>query len=345
MTLRLNLVHLAWDQVTGSTNYEIQLDGVKVAIAGPKAKTTKITIPEGAEHKVTIRALPSGSLQDAKFQWASATDPPPDPPAEYTYRWATFNPATDIITGCINRSNEHDNDNWWVPGTPLTGDPWEDNGGLWEITHPTYGPGFELRCTKSMVYPVPLDTRIIRFMEESPPWFVRGATLQWDWTWMWPSADNPGGWSSQWMTGEGLTIANYVNGIATVGHHLFFDKSVFSTLGYRFGRCTSNQQWVFTFCPFEFPADTYHHMRVVMKVTDASNGFIHVFTDRGSGFEQWVNYSGPTFPLNFSMPYGHMMNIRIPLWDYDPAHPQHGFFPYNNVLHWLNHRVTVTLDA
>lgn len=99
MTLRLNLVHLAWDQVTGSTNYEIQLDGVKVAIAGPKARTTKITIPEGAEHKVTIKAQPSGTPQEAKFEWSSVVvaPPPPPPPTGQAAFWSASSPINTVV--------------------------------------------------------------------------------------------------------------------------------------------------------------------------------------------------------------------------------------------------------
>lgn len=110
MTLRLNLVHLAWDQVTGSTNYEIQLDGVKVAMAGPKAKTTKITIPEGAEHRVTIKALPSGDVQEARFEWSSiAVAPPPPPPPPPP-------PSTDFQNErmLLMAANEVDNPTSWA---------------------------------------------------------------------------------------------------------------------------------------------------------------------------------------------------------------------------------------
>lgn len=82
MTLKLNLVTLRWDGVAGATQYEIQLDGVKVAVAGSKARSTKITIPEGTEHRVTIKALPSGDVQEARFEWGSITPAPPPTPAK-----------------------------------------------------------------------------------------------------------------------------------------------------------------------------------------------------------------------------------------------------------------------
>lgn len=80
MTLRTQLVNLAWDAVAGSSGYDILLDGRKVASAGPRARTTKITIPEGLEHLVTIKAQPSGKVQEAKFRWASFVPSTPIPP-------------------------------------------------------------------------------------------------------------------------------------------------------------------------------------------------------------------------------------------------------------------------
>lgn len=80
MTLRMNLVTLTWDGVAGSTSYDILLDNVKVSQAGSKARSTRITIPEGMEHLIQIKAQPSGKIQGAKFQWSSISDAPPPPP-------------------------------------------------------------------------------------------------------------------------------------------------------------------------------------------------------------------------------------------------------------------------
>lgn len=80
ITLRLNTVNLTWDGVTGSTSYDILLDGTKVAQAGPKARTTKIAVPAGAERLVQIKAQPSGQIQGARFEWSSVSPPPPPPP-------------------------------------------------------------------------------------------------------------------------------------------------------------------------------------------------------------------------------------------------------------------------
>lgn len=80
MTLRLQLVNLAWDGIADSSGYDILLDGSKIANTGARARTTKILIPEGAEHLVTIKAQPSGQVQEARFQWAKGKPPPPPPP-------------------------------------------------------------------------------------------------------------------------------------------------------------------------------------------------------------------------------------------------------------------------
>lgn len=79
MTLRLQLVNLAWDGVANSTGYDILLDGSILANTGARARTTKILIPEGAEHVVSVRAKPSGLEQKARFEWAKVTDAPPPP--------------------------------------------------------------------------------------------------------------------------------------------------------------------------------------------------------------------------------------------------------------------------
>ncbi len=69
MTLRLATVNLTWDKVTGSSGYDILLDGVKVSNAGSRATSTKIFIPEGEEHLVSVKAQPSGQFQQARFEW------------------------------------------------------------------------------------------------------------------------------------------------------------------------------------------------------------------------------------------------------------------------------------
>lgn len=98
MALRLQLVHLAWDGVADSTGYDILLDDAVVANAGARARTTKIVIPEGAEHKVSVRAKPSGSMQDARFEWGKVTAPPPPSPPPPPP------PGTGALGLCLNAS-------------------------------------------------------------------------------------------------------------------------------------------------------------------------------------------------------------------------------------------------
>lgn len=98
MTLRTSLVSLAWDAVAGSSGYDILLDGVKVANAGSRAKTTRITIPEGSEHRVTIKAQPSGQVQEAKFDWSSISAAPPPPPPSPPPTGGTVIPSSGVIS-------------------------------------------------------------------------------------------------------------------------------------------------------------------------------------------------------------------------------------------------------
>lgn len=44
MAARITLVSIRWDPVVGSTGYDIVVDGRKVATAGAKATTTRVTV-------------------------------------------------------------------------------------------------------------------------------------------------------------------------------------------------------------------------------------------------------------------------------------------------------------
>ena len=79
MTLHLLTVELNWEPVSGSTGYDILLDGAKVASAGAAATQTKVTVPEGS-HALSIKAQPSGFEQKATNVWTSEVAPPPPPP-------------------------------------------------------------------------------------------------------------------------------------------------------------------------------------------------------------------------------------------------------------------------
>lgn len=58
--IRATLLHLSWEGVTGATEYEIQVDGVKVSTAGANARTTKVSVRDG-KHTVAVVDLPSRS--------------------------------------------------------------------------------------------------------------------------------------------------------------------------------------------------------------------------------------------------------------------------------------------
>jgi len=111
MTLLTRLVNLRWEAVAGSTAYEIRLDGQKVATAGPRARTTRITIPAGSSHTVAIVALPSGTRQRASFQWSSLSEGPPPPPppepakvAPRTYNLGTNDSDPRFCTAGLSRN-------------------------------------------------------------------------------------------------------------------------------------------------------------------------------------------------------------------------------------------------
>ena len=46
MPMRVTLVHVRWDAVPGATGYAIHVDGKRVATAGPRARTTRVTVDD-----------------------------------------------------------------------------------------------------------------------------------------------------------------------------------------------------------------------------------------------------------------------------------------------------------
>ena len=77
MALKLATVNLTWDPVSGSSGYDILVDGTKVSNAGPNAKTTKVFVAEGAKHVIGVKAQPSGQLFEARFEWSRIVADPP----------------------------------------------------------------------------------------------------------------------------------------------------------------------------------------------------------------------------------------------------------------------------
>jgi len=51
------LVNLRWDSVPGATGWEILVDGVRVATAGARARTTKVGVKTGTK-TVSVIDLP-----------------------------------------------------------------------------------------------------------------------------------------------------------------------------------------------------------------------------------------------------------------------------------------------
>lgn len=63
--IQVTLVNLRWEPVEGTTLWEIRKDGVKVATAGAKARTTRVSVDD--KTLVEIVALPSGDIQAIDF--------------------------------------------------------------------------------------------------------------------------------------------------------------------------------------------------------------------------------------------------------------------------------------
>jgi len=55
------LAYIRWEGVEGATGYEIWKDGVRVSTAGPKARTTRVSVDDATV--VTIVDLPARSRE------------------------------------------------------------------------------------------------------------------------------------------------------------------------------------------------------------------------------------------------------------------------------------------
>ena len=267
--------------------------------------------------------------EDARRALAS-----PPPPSTYTHRFATFDPATDDIQATLNRFQPAGD--WWLPGTPERS-PWPNGGGLHEIVTP-HGPGIKIRVTPEMIYPGATVTpscvgRFVAFHgTDNSGW--RGQTHTWEWTWLWPNAGNPAGWAQDWNVGSGflLDLRRSNGAVTSVGHHLYLDYSApvgSPKFGFRFGRhrLGATDDWEFTFAQNtigEFPPDTPKDMKVEIKYSAGADGFIRVYTDGA----KWVNYSGPTLPVGWSV-WTNYNTLRIPR-------------NRTQETHWVNHRLTIS---
>lgn len=236
----------------------------------------------------------------------TSTPPPPDP-GTYDYRVATFSTVNDVIKGCTNRFQPIQS--WWVPGSP-DGTPWANNGGIHEIST-AHGPGFEMVITPDMKYPAAAPDSIECNFNTYPANIggtLSGRTLRWEWWEYWPSGSgNPAGWpAGTWTIGEGVNYAvSNPSGTLSVGHHLFMDWSNTWGLGWRFGRqqfVGDGKTWSFT-QRGPFLADTYYHQIWEIKHSNASDGYIKVWTTKAGDAvgSPWVNYTGQTLPTGWNV--------------------------------------------
>jgi hypothetical protein len=256
-------------------------------------------------------------------------------PSPYTYRFATFDPTIDRIDGCLNRFDNPDNSYWWVPGTP-EGPAWAKGGGIFPLTHPTYGPGFSLVCDPQMTYQGAGDSRVVRFQidPDKPSIFptpipIAGATHDWEWTWMRPGNQQP------WPQGvylEGMYFGTTVSGQASVGAHLYLDNNWQKPgpFHYYVARQSAHNTWERFHCPIAFDQDEYHAIRWRTKWSTGADGRMEAWTSvDGQPSEKWCDYSGPTLPFGFQGVYSIGQDIRLPL------------VGSTQTLHWLNHRLTL----
>lgn len=265
----------------------------------------------------------------------SLLDPLVTPPSDSwdweraTYVYYDFGVGTKI-SGCKNRFSEGDRDNWWVPGNPEPPNPpymnFSDNGGIHTFQDPVVGPGLKLRVTGDMGYwgtgakgAYPYDSRTCSFKDISPTFFTRGNTYRFEWAQRWLSANNPHGWPSV-GTREGFVTGCTVAGVPNVSHHLYIDGGG-TTPYFRAGLNTAHNVWDIrnsSSAGISFLADRWYKQRVDLKVNTAgaADGYMHVSTDRGSGWETWAAWDNvQTYPPSFSMPYGIWWSLRLPNLD------------------------------
>lgn len=272
-----------------------------------------------------------------KFATVTIAGAEPEPePSDYTYRFATYNPATDKVTGCLSRFQP--TFSWWVPGTPEVGTPWPDGGGIHEVTHPTYGPGFKLVSVDGMLYPQPpynnpdsincrnaVDPKSAVFGGDTRlrnP--VPGSTHAWEGTYMRPPGQT---WPANTQHESLWEMFATCNGFSNVFHHLFLSNGRHAPgFKYYFGRQvltptespTSKYLWVRHVCPIEFAPGEYHTIRWQIKWSNPgqNNGFFRAQTSvNGGPFQQWLDLTNiDTTQPTFQSCYGAaQVGLRAPL--------------------------------
>lgn len=307
-----------------------------------------------AELKLTTDSYPTWKKKGfpAASHWAKAFafgdqigSVVPPPPATYTYYDLT--PGVTKISGCKNRFNENDRDNWWVPGGPVPPTPpytlFSDNGGVHPFTDPSVGPGLKIRVTGDMGYwgtgpkgGYPYDSRTASFKDVTPTYIARGNVYRYEWAWRWLSANNPHGWPTAGVP-EGFVTACTVGGAANVSHHCYFQNG--ATPYFRAGRNVAWNQWDFKYSDtagIMFVPDKWFKMRFDLRVNNAgvSDGFMRYSTDSGDGLKEWARWDNiESYPSSFAMPYGVWWSLRLPNLD--------DGWPYNTEVDVAAARVTV----
>ena len=61
MPPRVTLLHVRWDGVPGATGYEIAVNGAKVATAGARARTSKLSVSDIS--LIVVTDLPARSVE------------------------------------------------------------------------------------------------------------------------------------------------------------------------------------------------------------------------------------------------------------------------------------------
>lgn len=287
------------------------LDDLAAAIklsAGPAIKaytSAQAAATQSQELDIRDALARIAALEDSE---PAPPPPPPPPPPTYTYRFATFNSATDKVTGCLNRFPP--TYSWWVPGS-AEGAAWPKGGGVFPITHGTYGPGFRLVVTDEMLYgnaaqnTGPRDSNLVRVAVEpknrasfpagnpleSP---VSGTTHEWAATYMypggvtWPNKNYESMWS----------LFGTHNNINAVYHHLFHRVSNGAHnyyLAWQHAPPTESPPQTYIWTQIQGPTwapGDYHSLRWQVRWSDPGvpNGFIKAWTSINGGPEQqWAN--------------------------------------------------------
>lgn len=334
-------VRLAWDPNPSSEGvdvYQTYMDDGNLDLAVTGTTYTTSSLVAGSTHTFRVSAHNAQGYGD----WTAAvsvTIPgtvPETPADDYTYRFATFNPSTDKITGCLNRFQP--SYSWWVPGSP-EGTPWPDGGGIHPVSHPTYGPGFNLVVTDDMLYgnvaagTGPKDSNLVRFASETGLVDERLRV---------PATGSKHTWKTTIMRPSGFTWRNEqyesvwevpmtAAGSNNVGHHIYLQKDYhWPGFSYYFGHQWGSGPlggvyWTRHNCPIPFNADEYHSLRWEILWSDVgqANGAIKCWTSVNGGPEQqWLNLTNVvTKPPQFSQIYQMYVNIRTDLGN--PTHSLH----------------------